>query len=62
MAYSNEPESKYSEKYQKNQGTIARNSKDENFAMQESRRQRLNVTEKHTKRGIKYSLNLEPGM
>lgn len=38
MAYSNEPESKYSEVWRKPKGTIARNSKDENFAMQESRR------------------------
>ena len=37
MAYSNEPEKKYSEVGRKPKGTIARNSKDENFAMKGSR-------------------------
>ena len=39
MAYSNEPENKHSEVGRKPNSAIARNSKDENFAMQESRRQ-----------------------
>ena len=38
MAYSDEPYNKYSEVGRKSKGTVARNSKDENFTMQESRR------------------------
>lgn len=38
MAYSDEPNNKYSEVGRKWNGTVARNSKGENFTMQESRR------------------------
>ena len=37
MAYNNEPENKYSVVGRKPKGTLARNSKDENFVMKESR-------------------------
>lgn len=61
MAYSNEPEQiQWSMK--KTKGTIARNSKDENFAMQEKVDDRAECYWEHTKKGIKNSLNLEPGM